>query len=108
MKVFISQPMQGKAPEEILMERAGAMVAARSLFNGSELEFIWSYNPDFDTRTRNGALKALAMSLNLLADADFVFFARGWEKARGCRIERECAEEYGIPYGAEPVPVQGA
>lgn len=106
MKVFISQPMKGKAPEEILMERASAMVAARSLFNGADLEFIEPYNSDFDPRTRNGALKALAMSINLLADADFVFFARGWETARGCRIERECAEEYGIPYGVEPVPVQ--
>ena len=41
-------------------------------------------------------MKYLAKSLELLADADVAYFARGWEQARGCRIENQCAIEYGI------------
>lgn len=32
-----------------------------------------------------------------MADADLVYFAKGWEDARGCMIERECAVQYGVP-----------
>lgn len=28
--------------------------------------------------------------------ADVVYFAPGWKEARGCRIEHECAKEYGM------------
>ena len=35
-------------------------------------------------------------SLKLLSGADVAYFAEGWEDARGCRIEHECAVEYGI------------
>ena len=31
-----------------------------------------------------------------LATADVVYFAKDWEKYRGCRIENTCAVEYGI------------
>lgn len=41
-------------------------------------------------------MKYLAKSLELLADADVAYFAKGWESARGCRIENQCAIEYGI------------
>lgn len=38
----------------------------------------------------------LGKSLELLSTADIVYFAKGWEDARGCRIENQCAIEYGI------------
>lgn len=41
-------------------------------------------------------MKYLAKSLELLVDADVAYFAKGWESARGCRIENQCAIEYGI------------
>lgn len=37
----------------------------------------------------------LGKSLQLLAKADVVFFVKGYEEFRGCRIEREVAEAYG-------------
>ena len=39
----------------------------------------------------------LGESIKLLGSADVVVFAPGWENACDCRIERRCAEEYGIP-----------
>ena len=38
----------------------------------------------------------LAKSIALLATADIVYFDEGWERARGCRIEHECAVAYEI------------
>ena len=38
----------------------------------------------------------LGESLKLLATADVAYFAPGWDKARGCKIENICAKEYGI------------
>jgi len=31
-----------------------------------------------------------------MAKTDIVYFAYGWEKSRGCRIEYEYAVQYGI------------
>lgn len=38
----------------------------------------------------------LGKSLELLSSADIAYFAKGWEEARGCKIENTCAVEYGI------------
>lgn len=93
-KVFISQPMKNKTEQEILEERANVFQLAKDSFPDAEL--IDSYFDDYKPSTGNIALKYLAKSLELLADADVAYFAPGWKDARGCRIENECAIEYGI------------
>ena len=93
-KVFISQPMSGKTEQEILEERANVFQLAKDSFPDAEL--IDSYFDDYQPSTGNIALKYLAKSLELLADADVAYFAPMWETARGCRIENECAFAYGI------------
>lgn len=93
-KVFISQPMRDKTEQEILEERANVFQVAKESFPDAEL--INSYFEDYKPTTGNIALKYLSKSLELLADADVAYFAKGWQDARGCRIENECAIEYGI------------
>lgn len=94
-KLFISQPMRGKTDEQILAERNVAIESARK-FLKEDVEVIDSFFKDVP---ESGCvpLKHLARSLDLLADADVAYFANGWEDARGCRIEYECANAYGIP-----------
>lgn len=92
-KLFISQPMRGKTDEEILAERKKAIESAeRNL--GEPVEVIDSFfqNTPADARP----LWFLGKSLELLSTADIAYFAKGWEDARGCRIENQCASEYGI------------
>lgn len=92
-KLFISQPMRGKTDEEILAERKKAIESAeRNL--GEPVEVIDSFfqNAPADARP----LWFLGKSLELLSTADIAYFAKGWEDARGCRIENQCAIEYGI------------
>ena len=93
-KVFISQPMKDKTEQEILEERANIFHLAKESFPDAEL--LDSYFDDYEPSTGNVALKYLAKSLELLADADVVYFAPGWDEARGCRIENECAIKYEI------------
>lgn len=92
-KLFISQPMHDKTDEEILAVREQAVKSATKLL-GEEVEVIDSFfqNAPVDARP----LWFLGKSLELLSTADVVYFAKDWEKYRGCRIENTCAIEYGI------------
>lgn len=94
-KIFISQPMNGKTDKEILEQREIAIAAAEH-FLGEPVEEIKSFFEDYNPENGCIPLKYLAKSIDLLADADVVYFAPGWEEARGCKIEHECAEAYGI------------
>ena len=92
-KLFISQPMNGKTDEEIKAEREIAIRNAQEII-GEEVEVIDSFfeKAPHDARP----LWFLGKSLELMATADVVYFVEGWKDARGCRIEHECAVEYGI------------
>lgn len=92
-KLFISQPMRGKTDEEILREREKAIASAQNLL-GEEVEVIDSFFQNAPAEAK--PLWFLGKSLELLSTADVVYFAKGWEEARGCRIENTCAIEYGI------------
>lgn len=98
VKVFISQPMNGKSEEEIQRTREKAIASIRKDLKdlGEEVEVLESYFEDYNPDAGCVPLKYLAKSLKLLADADIAYFAKGWEDARGCRIENICAIEYGI------------
>lgn len=92
-KLFISQPMKGKSDEEILKERQNAIKEAEKLF-GEPVEVIDSFFQNAPAEARS--LWFLGKSLELLSTADIAYFAEGWENARGCKIERLCAQEYGV------------
>ena len=92
-KLFISQPMAGKTDEEILKTRENAIKSAEREL-GEPVEVIES----FFQGTKKCPLWCLGESLKLMSEADVIYLADGWEKARGCRIEAECAFEYGLPF----------
>lgn len=91
LKVFISQPMQGKEREVILEERGEIIEKAGKILN----------NPDYiDTIFEEGKyspLECLGKSIEILSKADIAIFPEGYKKARGCKIEHTCCEKYGIP-----------
>ena len=97
-KLFISQPMRDKTDEEILAVREKAIESAKNYLKEcgeeDEIEVIDSFFQNAPAEAR--PLWFLAKTLELLSTADVAYFAKGWEDARGCRIENECAIEYGI------------
>lgn len=90
MKVFISQPMKDLSEEEIKADRKRAIEKVKNIY-GDDVEIIDSYNNKYQK-----PLVCLAKSIELLAAADIAYFCKGWNKARGCRIEYMCANDYGI------------
>jgi len=92
-KLFISQPMNGKSDDEILQERQEAIAIAKEII-GEDVEVLDTFFDDFPDDAK--PLQYLARSIEYLAKADVAYFAPGWENARGCKIEHECAIEYGI------------
>lgn len=92
-KLFISQPMRGKTDEEILAEREKAIASAEREL-GEPVEVIDSFFQSAPVDAK--PLWFLGKSLELLSTADVAYFTKGWEDARGCRIENQCAVEYGI------------
>ena len=92
-KLFISQPMKDKTDKEILQEREKAIKSAEDKL-GEKVEVIDSFFQNAPHSAK--PLWFLGKSLELLSDADVVYFAKGWQEARGCRIENQCAIEYGI------------
>ena len=91
MKIVISQAMKGKTKEEINEARQKAVEMAR--VRGDEvIETIF----DEGVCEGNVSLKCLAKSLAKIAEADVVVFLKGYEEARGCKIEYLVCKEYGI------------
>ena len=88
VKIMISQPMKGRSNEEIKKEREGLKIAIEA--SGAKL-----IDSVFDNVDDGTPLSYLAKSIKYLDEADIIWFMPGWEKSRGCRIEFECAKEYG-------------
>ena len=91
-KIFISQPMKDKTNQEIEKERKEIIEKTKKYFG--EIEVIDSFfkNAPHDAKP----LWFLGKSLELLSNADVIVLGKGWENARGCKIEHECAIQYGI------------
>lgn len=90
MKVFISQPMKGLSEKEIKSNREKAIRKIKSLY-GNDAEIIDSF-----IEGEGNSLWFLGKSIELLSTADVAYFLKGWNTARGCRIEYMCADNYGI------------
>ncbi len=100
MKAMISQPMAGKTDEQIVMARNKAI----SLLEAEGYEVVntlftdkWYSEEAMKERgVENIPLCFLAKSLENMSKCDVAYFCHGWSGARGCRIEHEAAEEYGL------------
>lgn len=90
-KIFISQVMRNREQVEILKERKLLVEKAEQLL-GEEIEILDSYFADYD----GNALGFLGKSLEVLSRADLALFGKGWENARGCKMEHLACKEYGI------------
>lgn len=90
MIAMISQPMKNKTNEEIEQERKElAEVLEEQGYD--VLDTVLTP----DDVSKDDPICYLAKSLELLAEADILVCMKGWDEARGCRIEHLVAEEYG-------------
>ena len=100
MKAMLSQPMAGKTEEEIIATRDKAVKALKE--KGYEIVntlFTDEWYSEESMQKRgviNRPLCFMAKSLESMSLCRAVYFCKGWEQARGCRIEHEAAKAYGL------------
>lgn len=92
-KVFISQIMNGRTEEAIKIERAQIIHAVQQ--KHGKVLVLDSY---IEETPVGGCvpMKYLAKSIEILAEADIIVMGHGYELARGCVIEHDCAKAYGL------------
>lgn len=91
MKLMISQPMRGKTQEQIRSEREELVNKLEE--KGHEVvDTIFAAESPKDCDT---GIYYLSKSIEAIGKVDGVVFMKGWMQARGCRIERDVAAEYG-------------
>ncbi len=99
-KAMLSQPMAGLAQEEIVAtrERAIKELESRGFEVVNTLFTDEWYSPEaMEGRgVVNKPLCFLAKSLENMANCHAAFFCKGWENARGCKIEHDAAVAYGM------------
>ena len=96
--------MRGKTDDEIKQERQSIIDTCVREY-GNDIEIIDSFFAEGPHDTKPAWL--LGKSIELLSTADAVYFADGWNNARGCRIEHQVAVDYGIKiindgFGVDP------
>ena len=102
LKLFISQPMNGKTDKEILREREQIISMVKEHYDS--VEVIDSFVKENAPKDVNVPLYYLSKSIEFLSMADVAYFTSGWQDTRGCKIEHECAEAYGIQIIEEEEP----
>ena len=100
MKAMLSQPMAGKTEEEIVAVREKAVAELTS--RGYEVVNTlftdeWYSRENMEKR---GVVQIpicfLAKSLENMSLCHAAYFCKGWENARGCKIEHDVAVAYGL------------
>lgn len=99
-KAMLSQPMAGKTDAEIIATREKAIkVLEKKGYEIVNTLFTdeW-YNKE--NMEKRGVVQIplcfLAKSLENMSLCHAAYFCKGWENARGCRIEHEAAVAYGL------------
>lgn len=99
-KAMLSQPMAGKTQEEIVAAREKAVAVLTA--NGYQVVNTlftdeWYSKEKMEERgVVQIPLCFLAKSLENMSLCHAAYFCKGWEQARGCRIEHEAAKAYGL------------
>ena len=94
-KLYISCPMKGRTEENIRKSMEKMHRIAEIVFD-QELEVIPTYTEDKPPESAKAAIWYLGRSIQLMADADYFIGIKYDSFYKGCNIERNIADEYGI------------
>lgn len=100
MKAMLSQPMTGKTEDEIIATREKAIEKLKGYgYDVVNTLFTDEWYSSESMKERGVVqipLCFLAKSLENMSLCHAAYFCKGWENARGCRIEHEAAKAYGL------------
>ena len=99
-KAMLSQPMAGKTQEEITATREKAVAALKArgfeVINTLFTDEWYSKEKMEERGVVQIPLCFLAKSLENMSLCHAAYFCKGWEQARGCKIEHDAAVAYGL------------
>ena len=100
MKAMIIQPMNGLTDEQIeeTREQAKKTLESKGYYVMNTL-FSWELYSDERLKEfgyKNLGVFYLSESLKVMSMCDAVYCCKGWDQARGCMIEHQTAESYGL------------
>ena len=99
-KAMLSQPMNGLTDQEIAATRDRAVAKLKSLgyevINTLFTDEWYSKESMKERGVEHVGLCFLAKSLENMSKCHAAYFCKGWEDARGCKIEHDAAEAYGL------------
>lgn len=99
-KAMLSQPMAGKTEKEIIDTRNRAVTELEKrgyeIVNSLFTDEWYSQQSMKQRGVVQIPLCFLAKSLENMSLCHAAYFCKGWENARGCRIEHEAAKAYGL------------
>lgn len=99
-KAMLSQPMAGKTQAEIVSTREKAVAALEAkgyeVINTLFTDEWYSKEKMEERGVVQIPLCFLAKSLENMSLCHAAYFCKGWEQARGCKIEHDAAMAYGL------------
>lgn len=105
-KVMISQPMAEMEEAEIIATREKAIKNLEGMGYEVVNTLFTDEWYDRENMEKRGVVQVplcfLAKSLENMSLCHAVYFCKGWEYARGCRLEHEAAKAYGLQIMYEP------
>lgn len=99
-KAMLSQPMAGLTDDQIVETRNRAI----GILQEKGFKIVNTFFTDEwyskDGLAERGVVQVplcfLAKSIDNMSKCHVVYFCKGWENARGCRIEHQIAKDYGL------------
>lgn len=107
MRVMVSQPMKGLTEDQTRKNRA-KVVAMLESEGHTVIDTVFSNSAPAGV---NQSLWLLGKRFQAIASVDAVYFMDGWRETRGCRMEQNVCELYGIRAifdGAVEKEIEGA
>lgn len=100
LRAMICQPMSGLTNEQVIQERWLAVKYLKG--QGYEVTDTlfeeWRKTRDLIERSgaKNFFMYLFAKGIEVMASCDVVYFVKGWEESRGCKLEYQVAKAYGM------------
>lgn len=95
LSIMISQPMNNLSSEKIIEVREKAIHTLET-FGYDVIDNFFTDDGFITEDTKHKPVAYLAKSIEKMSKCDAVYFIKGWETARGCKIEHEIAKDYGL------------
>lgn len=92
MNIFVSMPMNGKTDEEI----SNKIKEIKHKFS-EDIVTSGFTDSGYMPKVNHISVHMLGYAIQEMSYCDVVYFAQGWQTARGCQIEHDICVEYDIP-----------